>query len=63
MAYLNFTSLPEIHLSILPEIHLSTVTVLTCDPTSGESPRSPLVAEQLYFQQKEHVSYHEYQVH
>ena len=55
VAYLNFTSLPE--------IHLSTLTVLTCDPISGESPRSPLVAEQLYFQQKEHVSYHEYQVH
>ena len=30
--------------------------------TSGESPRSPLVTEQLYFQQKEHLSYHEYQV-
>ena len=29
---------------------------------SGESPRSPLVTEQLYFQQKEHLSYHEYQV-
>ena len=55
VAYLNLTSLPE--------LHLSTLTVLTCDPISGESPRSPLVAEQLYFQQKEHVSYHEYQVH
>ena len=63
VAYLNFTSFPEIHLSTLTEIHLSTLTVLTCDLTSGESPRSPLVAEQLYFQQKEHVSYHEYQVH
>ena len=31
-------------------------------PIPDESPRSPLVTEQLYFQQKEHLSYHEYQV-
>jgi len=29
--------------------------------SNEESPRSPLVTEQLYFQQKEHLSYHEYQ--